>query len=319
MRAEEPLDRGRALLEERLLVGDDGRAVDLGSDHELLLEHAKTGGGAEAELAPERPRAEVVVERAVVEAQSAGVDERPDVAGDDGARRDADVAVARVAVAISGGQVERGAEGERRDVPVLAEEAHVTAQTKIADGRLGRLVVEAVGDAVVAGLVERERQVEGDAHAVVEVQARAEVHEHLVLDEVLQLVAVLVVEDERLVPPVADEARSGAELAAHVERVHDEPLASALRRIEAVEREASRGLRGGGAFGTEEGKGEGEGEEERAEELAHGDGCGSRVAPTIRCRATAPLARSYPMRARAVERLTRGFTRGACGASWSAQ
>jgi hypothetical protein len=67
---------------------------------------------------------------------------------------------------------------------------------------------------------------------------RAEVPEHLVLDDGRLLLPVAAVEDQRLVRVVVHEARGEAEVAAHIERVEGEPLAAAIRRIEAVDAEA---------------------------------------------------------------------------------
>src|SRR6185312_4086406 len=63
------------------------------------------------------------------------------------------------------------------------------------------------------------------------------------LEERLRLVAVGVVENERLVRVIGDDADRGTHVTAEVERVENEPLAPALRRLEAIESEAFACLR----------------------------------------------------------------------------
>ena len=67
--------------------------------------------------------------------------------------------------------------------------------------------------------------------------------EELVVDEARDDVAVLVVEDERAVRVVDDQAQRGPHVAAQIERLEREPVAAALRRVEPIDRKAGAALR----------------------------------------------------------------------------
>ena len=87
----------------------------------------------------------------------------------------------------------------------------------------------------VARLVERDGDVQARAKAVPEDERATEVRKHLVLDDRALLVTVRVVDDERLVAPVADDPDGRAHVAAQVDRIEDEPVAAAVCGVEPVE------------------------------------------------------------------------------------
>src|SRR5207249_3833343 len=95
----------------------------------------------------------------------------------------------------------------------------------------------------VAVLEERDRDVEARTNAVPEHERPTEMGDELTAHDRAAFVAVAVVNDERLVRVAPHDARRGAQMAPQVERIAGKPLATPLRRIEAIELEAGRGLR----------------------------------------------------------------------------
>src|SRR5439155_5956824 len=99
--AEEELDRGRQLLEERVAARHDGAAVELGPDDDFLVARANAGRGAEQQLGTDGAAGERVFERAVLHAESRRVDERTDFPGAHQPRYEPHLAVTRVVVPAS--------------------------------------------------------------------------------------------------------------------------------------------------------------------------------------------------------------------------
>ena len=128
--------------------------------------------------------------------------------------------------------------------PCSTEQAEVRGESDVAERGARIREGGALRRRRVARLVERDRDVHAGANAVPEDERATEVHEDLMLDDGALLVAARVVEDERLVAPVADETDRRAQMSAEVERVEDEPVAATLGGVEAIERESlSLGVR----------------------------------------------------------------------------
>jgi hypothetical protein len=126
----------------------------------------------------------------------------------------------------------------------LPEETHVRAEAQVADaGRGDARVGDAADGARVAVLVRRDGQIEPEAHAVEEDERRPGVQDELVVDGDRARRAVGAVEHERANGELPHEADGRTKLAAQIERVHREPLAASLGRVEAIEREPARRLR----------------------------------------------------------------------------
>ena len=235
--AEEPLERSGALLERRIVGG--GAAEDLGPEEELLLlAEPDARARCDGHLGAERARVEFLGERAIVEPDAPGVREPRDVTGDRDARREADVTVTRELIPRARGEIERDPDGAVEDVSVLTEQAEVRGESNVAERGAGIREGGALRRRRVARLIDRDRHVEAGANAVPQDERASEVHEDLMLDDGALLVAVGVVEDERLVAPIADQADRRPQMSPEVDRVEHEPVAAALRGVEAIEREA---------------------------------------------------------------------------------
>ncbi len=147
---------------------DHHRAAEhLGADDQLLVGEAEARARAERELGAEARAGEGLVQAAVREAEAQRIGEHGDVARGLQARRDADLAVAGVLVAVAGRDERLDAEGEGERLAVLAHELHVAADADVADRRLvGRRVGGAVHGAAAARLVHRHGDVDPEAHHV---------------------------------------------------------------------------------------------------------------------------------------------------------
>ena len=221
-------------------AGADPRAAeDLGPEEELLLlAEPDARARCDGHLGAERARVEFLGERAIVEPDAPGVREPRDVTGDRDARREADVTVTRELIPRARGEIERDPDGAVEDVSVLTEQAEVRGESNVAERGAGIREGGALRRRRVARLIDRDRHVEAGANAVPQDERASEVHEDLMLDDGALLVAVGVVEDERLVAPIADQADRRPQMSPEVDRVEHEPVAAALRGVEAIEREA---------------------------------------------------------------------------------
>ena len=235
MRAEQRVDRGRLLGEQRGAVADDRRAVHLGSDDQRVIEGAEPGGGAEEQLRPNRAAADGVLEVAVLRADARGVREDAEVSGGFQPAVEADGVVPGVVVALAGRDVNARAEREREGLAVGADEAQVRAEAKVAHRRRARRRVRhSVEDTAVPVLKDGHRQIEPHPQAIPENERRAYVREDLVSDDAVTHRPVRRVDDERAVRAVHDDADRGTHVPAQVERLDGEPIAPALGRIERV-------------------------------------------------------------------------------------
>ena len=217
---------------EAAAVREDGRAEDLGTDDELVLQEQQTGADAADDGAADAAVAEVLFATADHDTELRGIHEAGVPAREEQARENAGPAVAGVRGERTRGDEELGACGQRRRVRVLAEEANVAADADVTDRNavVGPAMRDAVDDRVPAVRVELERDVEADAHAIADEDRAAEMHDVLVLDDGGAGAAVSPVLHQRPERVVVDEAEREAPVAAQVEGVEGEPLAPALRR-----------------------------------------------------------------------------------------
>ena len=124
VRAEEPLERRRLLLEERS-VSEHRAAEDFGPDHEAAIRDPEADGPAEVDRAADVDIRDRGVEASHGEADPRGVRDRPHVARDEDVRRDAHVAISGIRSRVARGQEHVGAERPRDGTAVCAEDARV--------------------------------------------------------------------------------------------------------------------------------------------------------------------------------------------------
>jgi hypothetical protein len=158
----------------------------------------------------------------------------------------AKVSVAKELLGVAGGKPETCADGEGERIAVLAEKANVGADSKIADSAARVAVDELSVDHASPGrsvLDDGDGEAHPEAQAIEEDERSADVQVELIGDDARVLGAVWIVEDVGLVRVVGDDAERGTQVAADVERVVGEPLASALGRLESIEEEPGGGLR----------------------------------------------------------------------------
>ncbi len=241
VRAEQKLERRLTLREEGVATGDDRRAEQLGTEHELSVVAAVADRSSDHRFSTLRRAVEAgVVGGAVEHAELGRVHQVADIAAEQQARQHAHLAVTGKGRLATGGREHRDASGQRDWRTVLTEQPHVGSQPQVTDRRaFGGFELRALHGATLAGLVGQNRQVHTQAQPVPQHQTSAHVHEQLVLNDVLQLVAVAIVEDERLFAEVAGGTQHQAAVAAHVQRISCKPVATALRWIEAIDGETS--------------------------------------------------------------------------------
>ena len=244
--APEQCEGRRSLAEERIRMGDAGAPEELRTDQELLVERAGADRESEVGLGPGGVPREPLTVRAVHDPQRSRVGERANVTCEGHVRPDADRVVAEKLLGVAGREPDATSHGERDLVPVIANQPKVGAGAQIpysssavADDALA--TDDAAGRRAVLG--ERDGKADAQSQALEEDDRTAEVQEQLVSDDAGVLRSVGIEEDVRLVAVVRDEAERGSKVAADVERVVGEPLAPALRRLEAIERESGRALR----------------------------------------------------------------------------
>ena len=191
MRTEQRFVGGSIALE-GVARGEHGARDNLGTEHDFALEQPHAERGGQAELGAARVAEEVVGARVQREPERRGIDERAERAGEQEVRADAHVPVARVRAGAARGQEDLGADGERGVMAVVAEEPHVGVDAQvphargIARGRRQRDAAErdgvAVG-AVLARVVDGDREVDGEPKAAQKGERRADVAEELVPDD----------------------------------------------------------------------------------------------------------------------------------------
>ena len=223
------------------------RPVDLRTDEQDPVEGPKAHRCGELHLAAERHATEALGQVTVLEANLRGVREDAHVTGRSEVRLHARAAVARVVASRSerGEHLDADAQPER--IAVGPDESDVGPDPQIADAELGgRRVRHAAERPGVSVFVDGDGQIEGEAKSVQEHERRTHVSEDLVADEPRPERPVGVVDGQRQIAVVADDADRLPKIAPHVERIEGEPVAAPLGWVEAIERKSGR-LRAGGS------------------------------------------------------------------------
>ena len=220
------------------VADDDGASEDLRADHEALAQYAYARGGCEVQLLAKARCAEIALRPTELHRDLACIREHADVAGGRDVRRNAHVSVARVAGLIAGRQPYPRADGEREGRLVLAEQAHVEADARVAEGLLTRGKRDRLGaeGRLAAVLEKHDRHAEADADAVEEVHGGAEVERTDVADGARRDAVVGPVDHHGAVLAVERRAERRTHAAAEVEAVVGEPLVVLFGRFEPVYR-----------------------------------------------------------------------------------
>ena len=207
-----------------------------GPDDETAVEDAQAGRRAVAHLGAHALGGGSRDLGTDVHSEAGGVGEGADIPGHRDVGAGAHDAVPGVRRGRARGQVEEAAEPGGRGAAVLSEEAHRRAQPQVPEGGRVRRRLHEIGadDGRGPGLVRVEREIERRAAPGRPARPTRRNGRPSSADDGRRRDAAAL-DDERVVREGAHEAGGRPHLAAQIERVGGEPVAAALRGLEAVE------------------------------------------------------------------------------------